>query len=331
LKQKFINHNFHAPSLKMIAQANEIIERYMTAGYTITLRQLHYQFVQRKHYTNTYNNYQKLIDIVDKGRRAGLIDWDAIEDRTRNLMSIPNYDSPQQFLNTVMRQYAEPLWFDQDVYCEVWVEKDALIGVVERPCNKMRVGYMACRGYMSSSEQYAAGQRFMQKYDEGKRCIIFYLGDHDPSGIDMARNNSKKNELFGDGSAEVIRLGLNMDQIEELDLAPDYAKEKDSRIEGYRAEFGTDYSWELDALEPEYIDNLITTAIEGVCDMEKFNAALVIETTNKTRLKSVTDSFYDVARFLELRNDRGLAKELLGMSVSEVLNYIEGWQGETDG
>lgn len=309
-KEAFGTRRFQAKTLEMIQVVGEVLEAAMAEGYTFTLRQLHYHFVQSKYkfkfakpYLNTKQDYERLGYIVDEGRKAGLVDWSAIEDRNRNLNAIKFYTDPEAFMRSVINWYAEPLWADQDYYCEVWVEKDALIGVIERPCNKFRVPYIACRGYMSTSEQYDAGKRFAEQRRRGKKCVLFYLGDHDPSGIDMTRNNDELVNWYArSGAVEVRRLGLNMDQIEELDLAPDYAKEKDSRLAGYMDRFETDESWELDALSPKFIDALVTEAITGLLDMDKFKAAQKRERANDGVLHGVMESWEDVGRYLKYQH-----------------------------
>ena len=73
---------FRASSLAIIDQANEIIDEYQADGYDLTLRQLYYQFVARNLIPNSQSEYNKLGTAINNGRLAGLIDWDAIKDRT---------------------------------------------------------------------------------------------------------------------------------------------------------------------------------------------------------------------------------------------------------
>lgn len=254
MKEQFIEKAFRADTMAIIDQANEIIADMQAQGYTLTVRQLYYQFVARDLIENKQKNYKRLASIIDNARKAGLVDWKAIEDRTRNLRRISAYDDPSQFIKTMVRYYyAENLWADQDVYCEVWIEKDALAGVIERVCDRWRVPYFACRGYSSSSELYGAAKRLIDKTRGGQKPIIFHLGDHDPSGLDMTRVNRDSLDLFSDRwGIEVRRLALNWDQIEEHRPPPNPAKETDSRFDRYVAEYG-DESWELDALNPQMI------------------------------------------------------------------------------
>ena len=110
--------------------------------------------------------------------------------------------------------------------------------------------YMACKGNLSASEAWRAGQRFERAAEAGKDLVLFHLGDQDPSGVDMTRDNGDRVELYSSGQfVDVRRLALNMDQVEEYSPPPNPVKLTDSRAEGYVAQFGTS-SWELDALEP---------------------------------------------------------------------------------
>lgn len=304
MREQFIEKTFYASSLKLIDRANFIIGEMAQQGYTLTVRQLYYQFVSRGWLPNTQQNYKRLASVIDDARKAGLVDWDAIEDRTRFLRSIANYDNPTDFLQSKIYGYAEDLWQDQDTYCEVWIEKDALIGVIERPCNRWRVPFFACRGYASSSELKLAGERLFAKIREGKHVIVFHLGDHDPSGLDMTRVNDDAIGMYGYHSGvEVQRLALNMDQIRQYDPPPNPAKETDSRFAEYQAEFGSS-SWELDALNPSIIDSLLSRVIESIVDVDKFNAAERRERENQAKLQAICDNFSEVQAALYGRKEQ---------------------------
>ena len=233
----------------MIGQANRIIAEYQALGFVLTLRQLYYQFVSRAAIANTLAEYKRLGTIIRSGRRAGLIDWDAIEDRTRNVRRLPSWSNPSEIIEAVSRQYREDLWAGQYFRPEVWIEKDALLGVIENVCEEFRVPYFACRGNNSESEQYKAGKRFADYRDEGLTPLVLHLGDHDPNGLDMTRDNRDRLALFARGDVEVRRIALNLDQVELYRPPPNPAKETDSRYAAYARQFGTE-CWELDALEP---------------------------------------------------------------------------------
>lgn len=272
--------NFNEARLAMIQKVNSIIERYEADGYVLTVRQIYYQFVKNDWIQNTGKSYGVLQGLINDGRLAGLISWTAIEDRDRNLMGHRTYNSPAQALKELKATYKLDLWEGQSFRPEVWVEKKALEGVIGRICDELRVDFFACKGYNSQSEQWRAGQRFANYIRKGQRPIVFHLGDHDPSGIDMTRDNRDRLSMFCGYPVIVQRIALNMNQIEELQPPPNPAKLTDSRATDYIAKFG-DESWELDALDPQYISNLIRDALMQIREEDKFDGMLQREVDDK--------------------------------------------------
>ncbi|MCZ6776379.1 MAG: hypothetical protein O7D34_07990, partial [Ignavibacteria bacterium] len=254
----------------------------------LTLRQLYYQFVVSGRIPNTKRSYKRLASIVNDGRLVGLIDWNAIKDRTRNLQSASLWDSPAQMVKACATQYRIDRWAAQKSRLEVWIEKDALIGVIESVCDELDVPYFACRGYVSQSEQWRAGQRFIQYARKHKQHpVVIHLGDHDPSGLDMTRDNDARLCLFG-ADVTVRRIALNMDQIDQYSPPPNPTKVTDSRAEGYIAKFGTD-SWELDALEPAVIQELVRGTIMEYLDEALWQEAIAEEQQGRDRLAEAAE------------------------------------------
>ena len=285
MKQQFITKSFRAASLKRIDQVNEIIADYQRQGYSLTLRQLYYQLVSRDLIPNKQNEYSKLSALVTDARRSGLIDWDAIEDRTRYLREYSALSGINEAIRQAAYQYSIDLWEGQSCYVEVWVEKDALIDIVEKACNKYRVPFFSCRGFTSDSEIYKAGQRMRQIYVDGKDIILLHLGDHDPSGCEMSKDIQRRVELFGGLSDKIDfqRIALNMDQIEEFNPPPNPAKETDTRASAYIEKYGP-ISWELDALDPATLTRLIQTTIEKYLDLDLFCERMTREEAEQEKL-----------------------------------------------
>lgn len=265
--EQFIEKTFNAEHRAIIESANDIIAEYRRQGYVLTLRQLYYQFVARDLIANTMQSYKRLGGIINNGRLAGLIDWTAIEDRTRNLKKNWHSDDPKDAIQTVRNQYGIDMWANQPLRVEVWIEKEALAGVIERVCNELDCPYFSCRGYVSQSEQWRAGIRARNRYkQDDQETVILHLGDHDPSGIDMTRDNSDRLGMFAHYTKpDVVRIALNMDQIDEYDPPPNPAKMTDSRFAGYVTRYGSE-SWELDALEPRVLNELIRSHVELIRD-----------------------------------------------------------------
>jgi hypothetical protein len=298
MRELFVPKSFRADTLLIIDQANVIVEEYQEMGFSLTLRQLYYQFVARAIIPNKQSEYKRLGSIINDARLAGLIDWSAIEDRTRNVRKSPSWSSPQSILDAVATQYQENPWLNQDCAPEVWIEKDALIGVIEPICQRMRVPYFACRGYASQSEVYSAGKRFADHIDIGRTPIVFHLGDHDPSGLDMTRDNGARLEMFARDGVEVRRLALNMDQVRQYNPPPNPAKDTDARFAGYADEFG-DESWELDALDPPVIERLIQSALDSIIDADAWDASMSAESDNRDKLATTAAKWDEVSIFIE--------------------------------
>lgn len=296
--EAFIERAFRADSLALIEIANEIIAEYEAQGFQLTLRQLYYQFVARDVIPNKQSEYKRLGSIINDARIAGLIDWSAIEDRTRNVRSFAAWNSPQEIMEAVASQYREDIWSGQEYRPEIWIEKDALVGVIAPACEHYRVPYFACRGYTSQSEQYAAGKRFSAHRENGFEPIVFHLGDHDPSGLDMTRDNADRLAMFARDDVAVKRLALNMAQVSQYSPPPNPAKDTDARFAGYRTKFG-ESSWELDALSPPVIDALIATALDEIIDHEAWSDSLEAEEKRKADLHSASDRWPEVVQFLE--------------------------------
>ncbi len=283
--------------LQVVHQANEIIDELQQEGYTLTLRQLYYQFIGRGLFTeNTERQYKRLGRIVTDAREGGFMDWDAIEDRGRSCYFNNYNDDPLKLLKRIEYGLGRDPWQDQEVYLECWIEKQSLEPVLARPCQKRRAPYMACKGYLSASEAYRAGLRFQRAIAKGKRPILIHLGDHDPSGMDMTRDNGERLEMFARYGVEVVRVALNMDQVKQFNPPPMPSKTQDSREKSYRALHGGS-SWELDALQPRVITQLILDAIDQHIDAKVWEESM--EAERKMREESGLSFFAD--RYEELR------------------------------
>lgn len=293
-KIEYVSKRFNARSLLQIERANEIITEYETAGFVLTLRQLYYQFVSREFVPNSQKSYKALGSVINDARLAGLIDWEAIEDRTRSLRKRSHWDSPAGVIESAAASYGMDLWQDQNQRVEVWIEKDALIGVIERPCTNWDVPYFSCRGYASQSEVWRAAQRHVG-YDAP--VLVIHLGDHDPSGIDMTRDIQERLHILGAEFTKIHRVALNMDQVRHFKLPPNPAKATDARFAQYQAEHG-DESWELDALDPKMIEQLIEKTVLHFVDLPKWKACKAQQEKDRSLIQKTSDNWKGVVKFL---------------------------------
>lgn len=295
---------FQPDTLAIIELADGIATDYKRRGFNLTLRQLYYQFISRDFFANSEKSYDKLGRIVNDARLAGMFDWSLLEDRGREAYGTAwaghTPDEQSELIRQAKYGYSLDLWEGQPRRIEVWVEKQALEEVAERAAGSFRAGYFACKGYVSQSEMWAAGRR-MREVSRlyGQEPLVLHLGDHDPSGLDMTRDIGERLSMFAERPIEVRRLALNMAQTDELNPPPNPAKVTDSRFADYQAEYG-DESWELDAVEPEALIELIETEIRAELDSDLFNEQLGAERRGRQAFEDIADRWGEVVEFLGL-------------------------------
>lgn len=289
MKETFRPMKLSKANKEKLGTINGIISEYAADGYVMTLRQLYYQLVSRDIIPNKQNEYAKISKLLKEGRMSGVVDWDAIEDRLR-VPHIPYWNtSPKEAIQDAIRQYRLDRQKGQENYIEVWVEKDALSGVLKRVTSKYHVRLLVNRGYGSVTAIHDAYERMRGKIESGKKCTILYLGDHDPSGMDMIRdikdritemlitlNHFEYNYAEIEDHFEVKPIALTMDQIRQYNPPKNPAKLTDPRSKWYVKEFGFN-SWEVDALDPKTLNALLTSEIEANIDMNKYYEMLAKE------------------------------------------------------
>ena len=263
MKQWFINWKPSRKSQYLLDRIEEIIIDYQSKGYRLTLRQLYYQMVSRDYVPNSLKSYNTIGNLINNARLAGIIDWSVIEDRVRTAEVNSHWNNPNQILSAAVNSYYKDHWKNQENYIEVWCEKDAVSNIIQPVCSKYDVLFMANRGYSSQSAMYEAYQRLQKAINNEKYAVIIYFGDHDPSGIDMTRDIEDRMGLFLYGKGkfkQVDRQALNKDQIKRYNPPRNPAKITDTRFNKYSLIYG-ESSWELDALDPGILSDIVENAI----------------------------------------------------------------------
>lgn len=294
---------FKSKSRALIQPIAEILEKYQTLGYDLTVRQIHYQLVSKNIIKNTFENYKMLVSLLTDARMAGALDWGVIVDRNRNATRWRTWSTIPSFLESMAHQFNVDKWADQDKYVEVMVEKDALSGIIEPVCGPLGVAFTANKGYSSASAFYEAGKRFRRQAELGKELHLLYLGDHDPSGIDMTRDVGYRISLLGGDpigkmlgdearplDIRVTRLALNIEQVRQFNPPENFAKGADSRSPAYISQFG-DKCWELDAVEPTTLAELVKSSVVKLRDEAKWILAVERENALIDTIKKFAESF----------------------------------------
>ena len=293
---------------RLIDTANVILAEYDDQGFRLTLRQLYYQFVARDLLPNTNASYSRLGVIVSRAREAGMVDWDHLEDRGRSVVSFTHWESPSELVELYAKHYHRDLWATQPVRVEVWVEKQALEDVVGSAAREWDVPYFSCKGYVSTSAMWdAAHNRFLKsKLDHVQDTIIIHLGDHDPSGVQMTEDIERRVRIFSqdyDGgdhpTIEVRRIALNLGQVDEYNPPPNPAKTTDSRYQAYVDECDVTDSWELDALEPSIIAELICNEIQDIVVSKLMAVEKHRQREERRQLKLVTSRWGQIQDWLK--------------------------------
>lgn len=292
--------NLSAPTMVIVDLANEIIEEYQAQSIALTLRALYYRFVARYPLVldpggeepNTQQNYKRLGSILNRARLAGHVSWDAMVDRTRNLEIRDSWYEADEFLQETPDWFHYPMWDNQTFRPFGLIEKDAGLGTIEAVCRRNDVPFMSCRGNMSQSEMWALGQRFAEIFDRGQIPCVFYLGDHDPSGVDMTRDVTERLEMFAEQGVEVTRLLLNLDQIDLYQPPPNPVKGTDSRSGGYRsmmeeAGYDPETCWEMDALDPSVVVELVQAFIDDHRDLDAWNEQVGVLTAKREEVRAL--------------------------------------------
>lgn len=290
--QFYKDTKFRAESRERIEICNEIIEDYLSQDLRLTLRQLYYQLVSRNIITNEEKSYKNLGSLVADARTAGLMDWDAIEDRVRVPRIPSDYRDVNELLDVALASYRLPRWKGQSCYVELWVEKDALAGVLRPIADQFHVTLMVNRGYSSASAMRESALRFINAAEEEDTAVeelhllYLYLGDHDPSGEDMVRDVEDRLRLFDvpPHMLTVTKVALTMEQVRQYKPPPNPTKISDSRAAAYISKYG-ESSWEVDALRPEVLASLIRKKLSLLVDQDLVNEIKKQEEKDKDKLR----------------------------------------------
>jgi hypothetical protein len=264
---------------EIVRAVNGVLGQY---DMPLTLRQVYYRLVAAQVIENTFRNYKNLGRLLVKAREEGDVDDTRFEDRARYTAGGDfGYMDPEAFLKGEVERllsspdrYTRRLWDDQPKYVEVWVEKDALRTLVESVTEEYRVRLTVGRGYASYTfVNEAAGRIHYELTKDPEReveAVVLYLGDHDPSGVNIQEDLNNRLLRYGAPEVTMKRVALTPGQIEEYHLPSAPIKMTDSRAGAFLIEHGNE-AVELDALEPPVLQALIREAVLEEIDVDRWN------------------------------------------------------------
>ena len=241
-----------------------------------------------------YDSCQRL---VLQMRRAGLVPFEYITDPTRQRIKPAMWRDLADYADWVAAVYQKDLWQNQDTVIEVFIEKEAMVGVVEPETDGLRVSLIPARGQCSETWCWSIAQDW-NKLPKGVEVKVYYIGDHDPAGFSIETSMRARIEGYLDeghkGCFEWVRLAVTHEDFRQRNAAGEYellgfpvkagisAKIRDA----YIAEHG-DRCVEADALSPIEIRRRVREAIERHIDREKWEAMLEIEAREKAEVRSL--------------------------------------------
>ena len=271
-------------TLKILLPAREFVEK----ENPVTIRQTFYHLVTIGTIDNSQKDYKRLVKILTKARKAGIIPFGWIVDLTRSPLILPLYPDIKTFLKDKVRVYYRDTWLRQPFFMIIWLEKQALQEIVWQIANQYNVPLFVGRGYSSWDLIIKASELLRQHHENGKRLEILYLGDYDPSGEDMLRDLSERLGMLGI-EAELYKIALTETQVREYNLPHQKIKSEDPRAKN----FISDFAVELDALHPSVLRELIKKAIERFLDISAFYSDMELEKKEKGKLLEKVEEIVD--------------------------------------
>lgn len=258
----------------------------LAEDHPMTVRQVYYRLVSMGVIEKTEAEYQTVCRLLAEMRRAGDLPFDWLADATRWQRKPTSYSSLASMLHRSARMYRQAIWDDQDVYVEVWLEKDALAGVLYDVTAEWDVPLMVTRGYPSLSYLYSAAEALQT---EDKPCYLYYFGDHDPSGVDISRKVERDlREFAADAEIHFERVAVLPWQIEEWDLQTRPTKKTDTRAKNFDGE-----SVEVDAIPPNQLRQLARDCIEQHIDQDTLQQTLTVEEAERDTLQTILNNLED--------------------------------------
>ncbi len=253
----------------------------LSEQHPATVRGTFYQAVSKGLVAKTESEYKTTVGrLLTEMRRAGDLPYGWLADNTRWMRKPRTYESLEDMLELTAQTYRRSVWGSQRAYVEVWLEKDALAGAIYQVTERWDVPLMVTRGYSSLTFLHSAAEAIAE---QGKPTFIYYLGDHDPSGVDIPRFVERElRRLAPNVSLTFERLAVTPDQIIEFDLPTRPTKSSDTRAKRFKGE-----SVEVDAIPAPALRQLVASRIEAHVDHDALERLLGIEEAEATTLATI--------------------------------------------
>lgn len=263
-----------------ITRLKQIMYEMIKHWKPMTVRQVFYQMSVRGHVSKLESGYKAVQRMLTQMRKSDELPYHWIADNTRWMRKPQTYGGLSEMLEAQTRLYRRSLWDMQDAYVEIWLEKEALAGVLVQVTEKWDVPLMVTRGYPSLSFVFSAAQNIA---DQTKPAHLYYFGDHDPSGVDIDRKLEEQlREMAPFSKIHFRRVAVTEQQILEMQLPTRPTKKTDSRAKNFEGD-----SVEVDAIAPDVLRDICRQCIEQHVDKEQLTRAKLTERAERETLQGI--------------------------------------------
>jgi len=265
----------HRATRAEVEERREALLDIIDQGKPMTVRQVFYQATVRSLVEKAESGYAKVQTDLVLLRRSGELPYDHLADSTRWQRKPRTFDGVEEALRETAKFYRKRLWTEADRYVEVWLEKDALAGVVYPITEMYDVPLMVARGYASHSFLHSAAEYIS---DLDVPAYVYHLGDYDPSGFNAGEKIEETlRELAPSADIVFERIAVTPEQIEQWHLPTRPTKGTDTRAK----KFGSSVSVELDAIEPNRLRRMVQETIEAHLPEAQFEILKAAEASER--------------------------------------------------
>jgi hypothetical protein len=229
---------------------------------------------------------QRVYRLLKEARERGRIPWEWIVDETRAIERTPTWANPVAFARCVARSYRRDFWDQQPVRCEVWSEKGTVRGVLGPVLDHYAVGFRVMHGFSGATTVYDVSQD-----DDGRPLVALYVGDYDPSGIFMSKEDlPTRLDQYGGDHVVLKRIALMREHVRGLPSFPAADKRKDPRYKWFRTNYA-DRCWELDAMDPNDLRDCVDEAIQDLIEPVAWKRCEEVNGAEQESLKTILEKW----------------------------------------
>jgi hypothetical protein len=284
---------------KRLIPLTEAIFNIAAAAQPITGRGVGYKlFTAGLIASMSRNEMQRVYRLLKEERERGAIPWEWIVDETRGLEIKASWSNPAQFAKEMTAAYRRSFWDQQPKRCQLWSEKGTVRGVLKPVLDRYGIGFNPVHGFTSATDAYNASQS-----DDGRELVVLYVGDFDPSGMNMSESDlPKRFAKYGGDHIVLKRIALTGAQVHDLPPFPAADKKRDPRFRWFTGRYG-ERCWELDAMDPNVLRECVEKAIKELIEPVAWARCELVNTAEQKNLKTFLERWNSLEKFENFRRD----------------------------